>query len=1446
VRIAGEEEVRQQSESEDQERSPEGQVMRATIGTAAGRRRRSLAAAIAVVALGATAGPAVGVEPPQWHITMEHHNPYGAQGGFDPFTEKEGDKGETFARESGYNAYTIKVENSAGGTSNGPVTVSDHLPKGIVLGGATEEAVGKEWACTVVEHGEEATCSTAAPLEVKKSFPPITLHVYVAPQAANPSTNVAQVIGGGALPPPASSTPEEGKTTITEAVPFGIDVFTTSVVDSLGNPFSQAGGHPFAASTEFVLNYTTDETEGLLGPAGGAVKEIQAEVPPGFIGNPLNTPRCPIALLKGNNCPANTAVGYTHLVLAGGKPGGEIVGGKARIFPDKNSDAFSSLVYNMEPAPGSPAQLGFGFVGGLPFLLDAKVRSDGDYGVTVGDSAVGEKPLAATVTLCSNGAGGVGPNFTCNAAPPSSKPFLTNPTQCSSSAPVTTLKANPWVEQKNFVSKTVYTGTHLVEGKPSQKESFVTGCKLLQFNPQLEFKPSATSEGGTTRADAPTGMTFNLKLPQSNEAAVPATPELKNLVMALPAGMTVSPGASDGLQACSNAQFGLGTEFGPGSAHTEPAKPATCPLASQIGTVEIFTPLLSGAPTIEGVPAKGHELTCSEGAWSVHKPTLSYQWLRRGEREGKPVAEAIAGATGNEYAPVTEDAGEALQCQVTATNASGSSVAVSRQAVVSPEPSPLPPFPPPSIAAPGGTASVGNTLTCAAGAWTGDKGEKVAFAYQWLRGGVPIAGAASETYTLATEDAGKVIQCQVTGKNESKPEGGVIADSAAVVVSPAPSTPPLPGTPLQGQLFVAEPECSPCTESNHDAENGKLFRLFLQVNDPERCPPASSRSACDGVIVKLHGTTFADEKTGQLTAAFLEQPQQPFELAQVKLKGGPRAPLANPQTCGPVETVAELTPWSAPGLGGLTGDEPIPGTPPAKPSSRFEVEGCPPAVPFNPSFNAGTTGPTATNAGAFTKFSLTFGREDREQDLSGVEVHLPLGLVGKIAAVKQCGEAEVRAAERNEGECPAESQIGTATAGAGSGPHPFFDDKGKVYLTGPYNGGPFGVAVVTPAVAGPFNLGNIVVRAAIMVDPNTAAVTTVSDPLPQLKDGVQLRVRKVYVEVNNPGFMLNPTNCKRQQVSATLTSARNASAQVSSPFGIGGCGNLPFHPEFTAEVGGHGSRANGTSFVVKVKSAPGQANIAKTYLQLPLELPSRLTTIQKACLAAVFEANPASCGEGSNIGMAIAHTPLLKNPLVGPAYLVSHGNAAFPDVEFVLQGEGITIILDGKTDIKKGITYSRFETLPDAPVSTFETVLPAGPHSALTTNVPESDNYSLCKTSLVMPTEITGQNGAVIKQNTKIALAGCAAAKATVKIAKVKVKGNTLLVTVTTTATGTVRISGKGLKTTNETAAAGTHQIRVPLTKTGRSMRRHHKQTIVHVSLTVGKSVVAKGATVRL
>jgi hypothetical protein len=570
---------------------------------------------------------------------------------------------------------------------------------------------------------------------------------------------------------------------------------------------------------------------------------------------------------------------------------------------------------------------------------------------------------------------------------------------------------------------------------------------------------------------------------------------------------------------------------------------------------------------------------------------------------------------------------------------------------------------------------------------------------------------------------------------------------------------PLLANALKGSVYVAQPQCGgegqpACTEAS--ATDGTLYGLYLEA-------------AGSGVIIKLKGTVSADPATGRLTTRFDENPQFPFSELKLKLKGESRAPLANPQSCGEAQTTSAFTPWSAPESG-----------PPATPVSSFPVTGCQSPEPFAPAFSAGTLSPAA---GAFTPFTLTFSRSDGQQDLAGIVVHTPPGLLGKIAEVPRCTEPQA-----SEGTCSQASRIGTTTVAAGAGSHPFWL-SGTVYLTGPYKGAPFGLSIVVPEKAGPFNLGNEVVRATINIDPYTSALTVVSDPLPQHKDGVPFRLKTVNVTIDRPDFMFNPTNCAAQHIGATITGALpngapGSSASVSSPFAAGGCNKLPFKPKLTALTEGRTSKAGGASLHVKVTSTPGQANIAKTALVFPIQLPSRLTTIQKACLAAVFEANPASCPEGSVIGTATVHTPVLASPLAGPGYLVSHGNAAFPDAEFVLQGEGITLILDGHTNIHKGITSSTFNSLPDAPFTSFDAVLPEGPHSAFAANgsfcsqtrtVTERKRVTrrvhgrlvhvlalvkvVLPASLPMPTTITGQNGAVIKQTTRIAVSGCQGVK---------------------------------------------------------------------------------------
>jgi hypothetical protein len=292
--------------------------------------------------------------------------------------------------------------------------------------------------------------------------------------------------------------------------------------------------------------------------------------------------------------------------------------------------------------------------------------------------------------------------------------------------------------------------------------------------------------------------------------------------------------------------------------------------------------------------------------------------------------------------------------------------------------------------------------------------------------------------------------------------------------------------------------------------------------------------------------------------------------------------------------------------------------------------------------------------------------------------------------------------------------------------------------------------VEVPAVAGPFNLGTVIVRQSIQVDPHTAQVSVISDPFPAILDGVPLQIRDVKATIDRPEFTFNPTSCDPLQVGGRLTSVGGRSIAVSSRFQAAACASLPFGPSFTVSTQGKTSKSNGASLDVKVRYPTGsQANIRSVKVNLPRQLPSRLTTLQKACVAAVFESNPAQCPPESIVGSAKAQTPVLSAPLVGPAYLVSHAAEAFPSLVIVLQAEGVRIDLTGQTFIKKGITSSNFATVPDAPVSFFELYLPEGPHSAL------GATANLCGQKLQMPTKIVGQNGAVIKQTTPIRVTGC-------------------------------------------------------------------------------------------
>ncbi|HEV3069973.1 MAG TPA: hypothetical protein VGY76_00935 [Solirubrobacteraceae bacterium] len=567
-----------------------------------------------------------------------------------------------------------------------------------------------------------------------------------------------------------------------------------------------------------------------------------------------------------------------------------------------------------------------------------------------------------------------------------------------------------------------------------------------------------------------------------------------------------------------------------------------------------------------------------------------------------------------------------------------------------------------------------------------------------------------------------------------------------------------PGASKLGTVMVRSPLIEAAGEKQLE---GSVY--LLQSNPPELKLLAAA--SADGVNVKLQGTVHLNEQTGQVTATFAGTPQVPASLFKLTFSEGARAPLVTPARCGTETADAVFTSWSSPEL------------PAFATTSAFTIaEGsgggaCPAgSLPFAPTITAGTVN---DRAGQFAGFTMHLQRGDDQQRVEKLAITLPPGLAGMIANVPVCPEPQAA-----QGSCPAGSQIGHAVVTAGPGQDPLVipqpgGPEVKVYLTGPYAGAPFGLSIVTPVVAGPFNLGSVVSRARIAVDPHTAQVTIATDPLPQILDGVPTDIRTIDVTVDRPGFTFNPTNCNALALSGAIGGAEGASAPVSVPFQVTNCAALAFKPSFTVSTQARTSKKNGASLDVKVAYPTGaypvgrgQANIHSVAVTLPKQLPSRLTTIQQACPQATFAANPASCPAGSLIGTAAAKTPVLAGALTGPAYLVSHGGAAFPDLVIVLQGEGVTLDLVGSIDIKHGVTSSAFNGVPDAPISTFALSLPEGPHSALAAVLPAKAKGSLCATRLTMPTTLTAQDGAQIKQNTKIAVTGCAKAKKRAKHAK--------------------------------------------------------------------------------
>lgn len=541
----------------------------------------------------------------------------------------------------------------------------------------------------------------------------------------------------------------------------------------------------------------------------------------------------------------------------------------------------------------------------------------------------------------------------------------------------------------------------------------------------------------------------------------------------------------------------------------------------------------------------------------------------------------------------------------------------------------------------------------------------------------------------------------------TRPQFEVSACPGASTVGSALLSTPALASHLEGNVYLATPE------------PGALYGVFLIAS-------------AEGVSVRLAGRIDPDPTTGQLTITFQNSPQLPLSELRASFLGGPSAPLANPTTCGQATTTSQIISYA-----GQV----------AAPSSAFSVaannQGAPcPTRPFRPRFTAGTTSPFA---GAFSSLTVALSREDQEQDISTLTTQLPPGLLGEFSQVPLC-----RALQAAQGTCPPASAIGTMQVAVGAGSEPLYL-SGSVYLTEPYAGAPFGLSIVVPAQAGPFDLGTIVLRAKVLVDPRDLHLTVVSDPLPQVLAGIPLRARAINLTLDRANFLFNPTNCAKQSISATIRSAEGETASSSTPFAIAGCHELGFSPKLTASQ--HAKPSNGSADldVTLTAGAAPQADIRSLTMRLPQQLRPRLSTIQHACRAAVYDTGPSHCPSAAAVGQSTIKTPLLANPLKGSIYLVSRGGSSPPQLAAALSSGGITVAFAGSLRLNnRGVTTVALSTLPDVPVSSIELSLPRGANSAL------GVIDSLC--AIARPNlsyTLSAQNGAHEARTIRVGVKGC-------------------------------------------------------------------------------------------
>jgi hypothetical protein len=1258
-------------------------------------QRLPLAGALALLALASVATPlaTAATSTPAWSISTVSYPT-----NFAP---------KSAAISSAGPAYQVLAVNVGGAATAGEFTIVDTLPAGVTPApgqpliarfGRGTLTLPHTLKCEVL--GQVVTCSGGAPGVRPGEAVELRIPVKLAASVAGSAVNQATISGGGA--PAATASTETLVTPSPAAFGFlagraGLGGATTGVD---GSAVTQAGAHPYQLSVSLAFPSKTSEA-GQSAPlaSGGGLHAASATLPPGMVANPAAVPECKEAELESEKrCRPESQIGTVRLNLG-------IVGVAASVQP----------LYNMVALRGAPATFGFEVIDGTYAHLEGEVRSGGDYELAASSTDIVAKAsvLGVETTLWGDPSAevhdsqrgsclfAIKPEEDALSCPVerTGTAFLTMPTACSGPL-TTTARADSWEAPGAFQERSFESAD--LEGNPVG----VDGCNKLEFEPTISSQPT------TNLADSPAGLDFNLHQPQAPPAEVgQGTTE----VCARGNWSTVKPLSAVAFQWLRNGtpipgaasrEYEVGAEdlgsslqcevvagndaVGPGHAVSPPVLIQPAPSTA---------PPTPAKPVISADTGENPTLTCNPGSWGG-EPSFAYRWFK----DGTPAP----GQTASTYQVQPGEKPLTLQCEVSGSNAGGTVVAFSAN-WLSNNPAPSPQLPD-SITAP----DIGPSESAIPLATAALKDTKVALPARVVLNPSAAGGrsACSSAQIGLTTLVGQAPPIHFSEVPQSCPD-------AAKVGSVEVSTPLLDHR-LPGAVYLAKPFDNPF---------GSLLGIYLAIEDPET-----------GVVAKLAGKVEADPTTGQLTTTFTDSPQLPLEDVELHLFNGPRAALTTPFACGRYTTTAVLTPWSTPEGADAT------------PSDSFETTTAPGGgpcpsgeanAPNAPSFTAGTVSP---QAGAYSPFVLKLSRPDGSQRLTAIDATLPKGLTGKLAGIPYCSEAQIAQAQsRNQPEqgalelsspsCPLASEVGTVNVGAGSGITPLYV-TGHAYLAGPYKGAPLSLAIVTPAVAGPFDLGVVTVRTALRVDPETAQIHAVSDPLPTILQGIPLDVRSIALKMDRPSFTLNPTSCDPMAITGSALAATGQSAALSSPFQVGGCSALKFKPKLALKLKGGTKRTGHPALTAVATAKPGEANIAKVSVALPHSAFLDQAHIKTICTRVQFSSGAIpgeGCPKGSIYGKATATTPLLTDPISGPVYLRSSSHE-LPDLVAALHGQ-VDVVVAGRVDSVNGGIRNSFEAVPDAPVTKFTLQMQGGKKGLIV------NSRNICNSIQRATVKMLAQNG---------------------------------------------------------------------------------------------------------